>query len=587
MADSERYDRQIRLWGENGQASLSRAEVLMVGSTATATETLKNLVLPGIASFTIVDDAPCSSTLAQNFFVTKDDDSPSSEEAAVNLGELNPLVRAHFIAAGPASFLNEHASAVSFVSRFSLVIVAQQGGGHAVFRTLARAAAEAHVPFMQVRSYGALGLIRIQFPISGGSACVEHDRDDKAQSDLRLHAPFPELHEAAQAARKQLSDPGTASSVPFVLILLIAASDFVATHGELPKTRDECKELQNIALALQPEGCPEDAQNFEEVKKFRNLLMCRKVAGELPYNVRELFADPRSDPDVTQTAPTPELTTKIEGLPSPIRVAGDIEPTRVTAGGELAPFSAAPITASARIRAEDRAFWVHVAAVRRFHTETGQLPLGGALPDMAADTRSYVALQRLFTAKAAEDAKSVLTYASEITERRGLSSEAPADASSVAAFCKTVRQAHVVRSRTINDELEYQGTGGFLENARDSGAFDNANSNLASAYYPLFRAVDDFFREHGRVPDSEADTPLVRTMLAKVKEKLGGVPSELWSDETEEMIRFAGVELHNVAALIGGIAGQEAVKIITRQFVPLNNTIIVNSSNMTTFSFPA
>jgi amyloid beta precursor protein binding protein 1 len=43
-----------------------------------------------------------------------------------------------------------------------------------------------------------------------------------------------------------------------------------------------------------------------------------------------------------------------------------------------------------------------------------------------------------------------------------------------------------------------------------------------------------------------------------------------------EMTRSCEVELHNVAALMGGVASQEAVKLITHQFVPLEHTYIFN-----------
>lgn len=43
-----------------------------------------------------------------------------------------------------------------------------------------------------------------------------------------------------------------------------------------------------------------------------------------------------------------------------------------------------------------------------------------------------------------------------------------------------------------------------------------------------------------------------------------------------EITRYGGCELHNISAMIGGIAAQEAVKIITHQYVPLNNTYIYN-----------
>ena len=45
----------IRLWGDHGQAALESAQICLVNATATGTEILKNLILPGIGSFSIVD----------------------------------------------------------------------------------------------------------------------------------------------------------------------------------------------------------------------------------------------------------------------------------------------------------------------------------------------------------------------------------------------------------------------------------------------------------------------------------------------------------------------------------------------------
>ncbi|KAJ1499941.1 NEDD8-activating enzyme E1 regulatory subunit, partial [Coelomomyces lativittatus] len=53
---NQKYDRQLRLWQSHGQASLEKAHVCCIQATATGAETLKNLVLPGIGSFTLIDD---------------------------------------------------------------------------------------------------------------------------------------------------------------------------------------------------------------------------------------------------------------------------------------------------------------------------------------------------------------------------------------------------------------------------------------------------------------------------------------------------------------------------------------------------
>ena len=50
----------------------------------------------------------------------------------------------------------------------------------------------------------------------------------------------------------------------------------------------------------------------------------------------------------------------------------------------------------------------------------------------------------------------------------------------------------------------------------------------------------------------------------------------LTKDHAMEMVRYGGIELHNISALIGGIAAQETIKILTHQFVPLKSTYIFN-----------
>jgi len=121
MATTNKYDRQLRLWGPEGQKALSESCIVLFHASSTGTESLKNLVLPGIGSFHIVDeddvtddngngngDAPSppssssSSEPFSNFFVfpeptEKDGDATMTtaksksraEIAARNLSELN------------------------------------------------------------------------------------------------------------------------------------------------------------------------------------------------------------------------------------------------------------------------------------------------------------------------------------------------------------------------------------------------------------------------------------------------------------------------------------------------------------------
>ena len=42
----------------------------------------------------------------------------------------------------------------------------------------------------------------------------------------------------------------------------------------------------------------------------------------------------------------------------------------------------------------------------------------------------------------------------------------------------------------------------------------------------------------------------------------------------QELARAGGGELHNISALTGGMVAQEAIKIITKQYIPIDNTCI-------------
>lgn len=83
---SKRYDRGIRVWGAHGQEALEAARVCLLNAGPTGTEALKNLVLGGIHSFTVVDGAKVTpADLGNNFLLTAD--GLASSRAQVATGE--------------------------------------------------------------------------------------------------------------------------------------------------------------------------------------------------------------------------------------------------------------------------------------------------------------------------------------------------------------------------------------------------------------------------------------------------------------------------------------------------------------------
>ena len=100
-AKEKKYDRQLRLWAANGQRALEEAHVLLLNTSpgVVGVEILKNLILPGIGNFTIVDDELVTEAdLGVNFFLAEDSLGRSrAEESYKYLQELNPEVHGHAV----------------------------------------------------------------------------------------------------------------------------------------------------------------------------------------------------------------------------------------------------------------------------------------------------------------------------------------------------------------------------------------------------------------------------------------------------------------------------------------------------------
>lgn len=54
----------------------------------------------------------------------------------------------------------------------------------------------------------------------------------------------------------------------------------------------------------------------------------------------------------------------------------------------------------------------------------------------------------------------------------------------------------------------------------------------------------------------------------------GAEANERVVQAAQEVVRAGGGELHNVSALTGGMVAQEVIKIITKQYIPVDNTCV-------------
>jgi amyloid beta precursor protein binding protein 1 len=142
---------------------LESARVLVIGASATATSILKNLVLPGIGHFTLLDHTAVSPADAGNNFFFEGPASIGrnrSEEAVRLLAELNDSVDARADTRDVADVL---ASDPSYFSGFSLIIT------HNLAPVLLTRLADllwsnsSSAPLILVRSAGFLAEFFVQF----------------------------------------------------------------------------------------------------------------------------------------------------------------------------------------------------------------------------------------------------------------------------------------------------------------------------------------------------------------------------------------------------------------------------------------
>ena len=124
----------------------------------------------------------------------------------------------------------------------------------------------------------------------------------------------------------------------------------------------------------------------------------------------------------------------------------------------------------------------------------------------------------------------------------------------------------------------------------DPDELEDQNHKLNFVWYLLFRASDKFMEKNKRYPgqnidDFKKDVPELFGLLKEEYNKLSNKPdleNLLNEDNTFEFCRMGKGFVPPVVSMVGSIASQEIIKLITYQFETVNNTIIYDGINVTT-----
>ncbi|KAL9085050.1 MAG: hypothetical protein Q9165_007791 [Trypethelium subeluteriae] len=539
----KKYDRQLRLWAASGQAALEEAHILLInsGPGTVGVEALKNLVLPGIGNFTILDSATVTEAdLGVNFFLeNRSLGRFRAGQCCQYLRELNPDVKGDFISEPLETFIVKPNALKPFTHIIVTAPIAPE-----ILEMLSNDAQSRSRPVFYVHCVGFYSQLSLQLP--DPFPIVDTHPDPEKTTDLRILWPFRELRDLAVRKTKDLDSMNDHDHghVPYVLLLLHYLSIWKSQHnGKPPQNYKEKTEFRELVRSGTRRNNPEGGEeNFDEAV---GAVLKSLNPSEPSAAVKEVFNSAEC-------------------------CLSDVQGTN---------------------------FWIIARAIKTFYQQHGSLPLPGSLPDMKAQSKDYIELQNVYKAKARKDVAEVLSHVRSLEKSR--ESVWPSDSKiteqEVEAFCKNAGFIKLIRGRPLRI-LKPRETPTWGKSAKfASNALSNPDSlmplRLAFLAYDSFTAAHAPDRHLAKLQapgasDFEADaqkmTGMIEILIDDLLKEAGVFIEDPEYSEikhstakiAQEMTRAGGAELHNIASLTGGIVAQEVIKVITKQYVPVDNVCL-------------
>jgi hypothetical protein len=244
----------------------------------------------------------------------------------------------------------------------------------------------------------------------------------------------------------------------------------------------------------------------------------------------------------------------------------------------------------------------HEAAARS-GSPCGLVPLSGFVPDMHSTTAGFIDLQKIYAARAAADKEVFsLILRDLLAAQDGLGGEdalaAVVPTETVDIFCKNI--FHLRRLDTSKLSAEFvEGAGrdrlrAVCQETQWELFDDEAQTPLL--WYLALKALELHYLRQGEGeyanpiggvgPEAEAAVDAVWGQLSELMKSLGegegegegGFSLPVSRSHVQELVRLGAhnSQLHTVSSFVGGVASQEVIKLLTHQFIPMNNTFVFN-----------
>ena len=541
----DKYDRQTRLWGE-GQILICSAKLLCLNSDCCACEILKNLILSGVGEVTIVDDTKISSEdLKNNFFVDSEDIGKLRGEIVLkNLLELNPDVKGNFINKNAKEYLNDEKNDFkSFTLLIGTNLLSEENN------KLYSLAKKYNLRLVIVKNNGLLNYIRLYENYHGNMSLR---LTENPVQDYRLSCPWKELIDFANSFDLEKMDVIDHKNVPYFVILIKALEIYRKNKNNPkanPKTMNEKKEFKTIVESFMLKtGAVGENENIEEA--LPNLYYCNEDANNLKtYKMEEIF----NELDKTSQK---ELFSKSNNYM--------------------------------------KLFFLYFISMKKFFDKNKTYPLCGSIPDMISNTANFIGLKQIYNTKAKNDHKEMRDLINnEIKENKDLSNEEKNELDKLVNNLSNdqIDIIDILNKNWPQASLFVYPDNDLEEEAKnfDPDQFDEGFQKLNFVWYLLFRASDKFMNKNKRYPgekidDFKKDVSELFELLKEEFNKLSVKPdlgNYLNEDNAFEFCRMGKGYIPPVVSIVGSMASQEIIKLITYQFETVNNTVIYDGINVT------
>ncbi|KAH0794434.1 ThiF family protein [Histomonas meleagridis] len=350
----ERYDRQIRLWGINGQQSIVAATLVVTGSDCVSSEFLKNMTLHGVKNVIIVDDALVTKDdLGTNFYVDETYlGKPRAQAVADLLTEMNPdaIIKPILKAPNDISFLDE-------IKQDKDCFIVTTGNQTPTFlKTLSRKCREIGIRQAHLQITGYFGAFYIDGGLHHFYEETKNPNNPIFTKELRMSQPFPELKAFFDSFDFDKLSEAEHGHIPYPVILYQAAELVKKELGvdklsfsNLSAIQSQISKMHHIKIDAENNTMTEEECFKEALSKVMFIL----IPPTLPDNLPDCFS----------------LSDKIGEVKSP--------------------------------------FWEMIRATQRFYKKHGVIPHYGGCPDMETSFKWYQQLKEIYIHKSEEDWKEI------------------------------------------------------------------------------------------------------------------------------------------------------------------------------------